>query len=71
MAGASGNVRTTPYAETLLRTTFEETIEVTVHKRRLYFVGFVMRMEDDRLPKCVMLGTLVTGKGYRGGQESD
>ena len=40
-------------------------------KRRLCFAGFVMRMEDSRLPKRVLLGTLATGKGYRGGQESD
>ena len=59
------------YAETLLRTGCEETIEATVRKRRLCFAGFVMRMEDDRLPKRVLLGTLATGKGYRGGQESD
>eukprot|EP00903_Cladosiphon_okamuranus_P017583 g16196.t1 len=49
-----------------------KTIEATVRKRRrLCFAGFVMRMEDDRLPKRVLLGTLATGKGYRGGQESD
>eukprot|EP00752_Nemacystus_decipiens_P017399 g15594.t1 len=28
-------------------------------------------MDDDRHPKRVLLGTLETGKGYRGGQESD
>eukprot|EP00752_Nemacystus_decipiens_P015574 g13897.t1 len=59
------------YAEVLLRTGCEETIEATVRKRRLCFAGFVMRMEDHRLPKRVLLGTLATGKGYRGGQESD
>eukprot|EP00752_Nemacystus_decipiens_P004811 g4378.t1 len=59
------------YAEALLRTGCEETIEATVRKRRLCFAGFVMRMEDHRLPKRVLLGTLATGKGYRGGQESD
>eukprot|EP00752_Nemacystus_decipiens_P015067 g13423.t1 len=59
------------YAETLLRTGCEETIEATVRKRRLCFAGFVMRMDDDRLPKRVLLRTLATGKGYRGGQGSD
>eukprot|EP00752_Nemacystus_decipiens_P018359 g16470.t1 len=59
------------YAEALLRTGCEETIEATVRKRRLCFAGFVMRMEDHRLPKRVLLGTLATGKGYRGGQKSD
>eukprot|EP00752_Nemacystus_decipiens_P006063 g5471.t2 len=57
------------YAETL-RTGCEETIEATVRKRRLCFAGFVMRMDDDRLFKRVLLGTLATGKEYRGGQES-
>ena len=56
---------------TQLRTGCEETIEATVRKRRLCFAGSVMRMEDNRLPKRVLLGTLATGKGYRGGQESD
>eukprot|EP00752_Nemacystus_decipiens_P016746 g14984.t1 len=60
------------YAETFVRTGCEETIEVTaVRKRRLCFAGFVMRMDDDRLPTRVLFGTLATGKGYRGGQESD
>eukprot|EP00752_Nemacystus_decipiens_P014381 g12791.t1 len=59
------------YAETLLRTVCEEAIDATVRKRRLCFAGFVMRMNDDRLPKRALLGTLATGKGYCGGQESD
>ena len=40
-----------------------------MRKRRLRFAGFVMRMEDNRLPKRV-LGRLATGKEYRGGHES-
>ena len=59
------------YAETLLRTGCDETVEATVRKRRLCFACFVMRMKDSRLPKRVLLGTLATGKGYRGGEESD
>lgn len=59
------------YAETLRRTDCEETIEATVRKRRLCFAGFLMRMEEGRLPKRVLLGTLATGVGYRGGQEGD
>ena len=59
------------YAETLLQTGCGETIEATIRKRRLCFAGFVMRMKEDRLPKRVLLGMLATGKGYRGGQESD
>ena len=32
------------------------------------FAGFVARMEDTRLPKCVMFGELVGGAGCVGGQ---
>ncbi|CAB1119051.1 unnamed protein product [Ectocarpus sp. CCAP 1310/34] len=49
----------------------EETIEATVRKRRLWFAGFVMRMEDSRLSKRMLLGAMAGGVGYRGGQESD
>ena len=34
-------------------------------------MGFVARMEDTRLPKCVMLGKLVGGAGCVGGQEKE
>ncbi|CAB1105114.1 unnamed protein product [Ectocarpus sp. CCAP 1310/34] len=34
------------------------------------FAGFVMRMEDSRLPKGMLLGAMAAGVGYRGGQES-
>ena len=30
-----------------------------------------MRMEDTRLPKCVMFGELVGGEGCVGGQENE
>ncbi|CAB1096108.1 unnamed protein product [Ectocarpus sp. CCAP 1310/34] len=30
-----------------------------------------MRMEDNRLPKRILLGVMAGGVGYRGGQESD
>ena len=33
------------------------------------FAGFVARMEDTRLPKCVMFGELVGDAGCVGGQE--
>ena len=33
------------------------------------FAEFVARMEDTRLPKCVMFGRLVGGAGCAGGQE--
>ena len=35
------------------------------------FAGFVARMEDTRLPKCVMFGELVGGAGCVGGQEKE
>ncbi|CAB1104614.1 unnamed protein product [Ectocarpus sp. CCAP 1310/34] len=59
------------YAQALIQAGCEETIEATVRKRRLRFRGFVMRMEDNRLPKRMLLGAMAGGVGYRGGQESD
>ena len=35
------------------------------------FAGFVARMEDTRLPKCVMFGELVGGADWVGGQEKE
>ena len=40
-------------------------------KRRIPFAGFVARMEDTRLPKCVIFGELVEGAGCVGGQEKE
>ena len=37
----------------------------------ILFPGFVVRMEDMRLPKCVMLGEMVGGAGCVGGQEKE
>ena len=34
-------------------------------------MGFVARMEDTTLPKCVMFGEMVEGAGCVGGQEKD
>ena len=33
------------------------------------FAGFVARMEDTRLPRCVMFGEMVGGAGCVGGHE--
>ena len=33
------------------------------------FVGFVARMEDTRLPNCVVFGRLVGGAGCMGGRK--
>ena len=46
-----------------------ESIEVTSRRRRILFAGFVARMEDTRLSKCVMFVELVRGAGCAGGQE--
>ena len=35
------------------------------------FAGFVARMEDTRLPKCVMFGELVGCAGYVGGHKKE
>ena len=36
-----------------------ESIGATLRRRRILFAGFVARMEDTRLPKCVMFGEMV------------
>ena len=56
------------YFDTLVKTG-SESIEATLRKRRILFAGFVARMEDTRLPKCVMFGELVGGAVPAGGQE--
>ena len=40
-------------------------------RRIVLFVGFVARMEDTRLPNCVMFGRLMGGEGCVGGQEKE
>ena len=46
-----------------------ESMERTIRRRRILFAGLDVRMEDTRLPKCVMFGELVGGAGCVGGQE--
>ena len=58
------------YLDTLVRTG-SESIEATLRKRRILFAGFVARMEDTRLPKCVMFEEMVEGAGCVGGQEKE
>ena len=48
--------------------TGSESIEATLRRRWILFAGFVARMEDARLPKCVMFGELVGGAGCVRGQ---
>ena len=54
----------------LLRTD-SESVETTVRRRRILFAGFVLRMGEERLPRRVMFGEMLGGKGYSGGQEWD
>ena len=56
------------YLDTLIKTG-SESIEATFRRRRILFAGFVARMEDTRLPKCVMFGEWVAGAGCVGDQE--
>ena len=58
------------YLDTLIKTRIES-IEATLRRRRILFAGFVARMEDTRLPKCVMFGELVGGAGCVGGKEKE
>ena len=60
----------TSYLYTLIKTG-SESIEVTLRRRRILFAGYVVRMEDTRLPKCVMFGELVGGAGCVGGQKKE
>ena len=49
--------------------TRSESIEAILRRRRILFAGLVARMEDTRLPKCVMFRELVGGAGCVGGEE--
>ena len=48
-----------------------ESIETTLRRRRILFAGLVARMEDTRLPKCVMFGEMVGGAACVGRQEKE
>ena len=58
------------YLETLIKTG-SESIEATLRGRRILFAGYVARMEDTRLPKCVMFGELVGARAVGGGREKE
>ena len=58
------------YLDTLVKTG-SEIIETTLRRRRTLFAGFVARMGDTGLPKCVMFGEMVGGAGCVGGQEKE
>ena len=59
------------YLSNTLVKTGSECIEATPRKRRILFAGFVARMEDTRLPKCMMFGKFVGGAGSAGRQEKE
>ena len=56
------------YLDTLPKTG-SKSIEATLSRRWILLAGFVARMEDTRLPKCVMFGELVGDAGCVGGGE--
>ena len=58
------------YLDTLIKTG-SESIDATLRRRRILFAGFVARMEDTRLPKCVVFGEMMRGVGCVGGQEKE
>ena len=58
------------YLDALIKTG-SESIEATSRRKRILFAGFVSRMEDTRLPKCVMFGEMVGGAGCVGGQNNE
>ena len=58
------------YLDTLIKKG-RESIEATLRRRPILLAGFVARMEDTRLPKCVMFAELVGGAGCVGGQEKE
>ena len=49
------------YLDTLVNTG-RVSIEATLRRRRILFAGFVARMEDTTLPKCVTFGEIVRGQ---------
>ena len=58
----------TSYLDTLMKTGSEST-EATLRRRRIFFGGYVARMEDTGLPKCMMFGEPVGGADCVGRQE--
>ena len=56
------------YLDTLIEAG-SESIEAPLRRRQILFAEFVTRMEDTRLPKCVMFVELMGGTGCGGGQK--
>ena len=70
----SSNKRILSYKDALQRTECES-IEITVHTRRLLWSGALLRMGDHRLPKRFMSGELENagkrGPGGKGERRTD
>jgi hypothetical protein len=58
------------YRDVLLQTDCEP-IETTIRKRRLAYVGELVRLEDGRIPKMMLFAELDHGKRSRGGQPAN
>ena len=58
------------YLDTLIKTG-SESIEAALRRMRILFAGFMARMENTTLPKCVLFVELVGGAGCVGGQEKE
>ena len=58
------------YLDTLMKTG-SESIEATIRRGRILFAEFVARIEDTRLPKCVVFGEVVGGAGCVGGRKNN
>ena len=58
------------YLNTLIKTG-SESIEAILRRRWILFAGFVARMKDTKLPKCVMCGEMMGGAGCAEGQEKE
>ena len=54
------------YPDNTLVKTGSESIEATLRRRQILFAGFVARMEDTRLPKCVMFEERVGARAVWG-----
>ena len=58
------------YLDTLIKTG-RASIEATLRRRRILFTGFGARMENTRLPKCMIFRELARSAGRMGGQEKE
>ena len=56
------------YPDTPVKTG-RQSIEATYRRRRILLAGFVARMEDTRLPKCVMFGELMGTRAMWGARK--